>query len=131
MILDAQALFSDQQAITANAASTNYMDFSVAADQGKGVPMPLLIQVTEDFDNLTDLTVDLEVDNDEAFGSVKKVSSVTVALADLKAGKQIPPMYMPQGVDERYCRLYYTVNGAAPTAGKITAGVTCAVQTNR
>ena len=64
MILSAQQLFSDDQAITATAVSTNVIDLGVAGtpygavaalnqDVGKGAGVPVLIQVTEDFDNLT------------------------------------------------------------------------------
>jgi hypothetical protein len=130
MILDEQTLFSDQQAITASAASSNVIDLGVAKDLGPGVPIPILIQVTEDFNNLTNLAVALEVDDADTFGSPKIVQTTTVLLADLVAGKQIPPMYVPQDVDERYARLNYTVTGTAPTTGKVTAGLSMGNQTN-
>ena len=57
MLLDAQNLFSDAQAITATAASTNVIDTGSAKDDGKGAGVPLLIQCVEDFDNLTSLTI--------------------------------------------------------------------------
>lgn len=130
MILDAQTLFSDAQAITATAASENIIDLGVAKDLGPGVPLPILIQVVEAFNNLTSLAVALEVDDNAAFSSAKVVQTTSVALADLVAGKQIPPMYVPQGVDERYARLNYTVTGTAPTTGAVTAGLTKGIQTN-
>lgn len=142
MHLDDQALFSDQQAITATAASTNFINLGAPAtppgapaalkqDLGGGNNMPVLIQVTEDFDNLTSLTVTMQVDDNSSFSSPKTVaSSGAVALADLVAGKMIAPFNVPIGTDQQYVRLYYTVAGTAPTAGKITAGVAGGLQTN-
>jgi hypothetical protein len=132
--MDLQSMFSDKQAITADAASTNVIDLGapetplfakapISQDVGKGRAIPVHIQVVETFNNLTNVVVSLQVDNDVAFGSPKTVSSVTVLLADLKAGKRIPPFYIPEGVDERYVRLFYDITGTAPTTGKITAGL--------
>jgi len=131
MIFSKESIFSDQQAITASAASTNVIDTGVnGADLGKGVPMPILIQVTEDFNTLTSLTVDLEVDDNEGMASAKVVQSASVLLADLVAGKQVPISWIPRGMDERYWRLSYTVVGTDPTTGKITAGLTMGNQDN-
>ncbi|TDX30761.1 hypothetical protein DFO67_10416 [Modicisalibacter xianhensis] len=124
MIFDSTVLFSDGQAITATANSTNVVDLGVSRDIGKGVPVPLLIQVTEDFNNLVDLTVTVQTDTDEAFGAPTTLAtSGAIPLADLVAGYQFPLQYMPTGT-ERYVRVTYTVSGAtAPTQGKVTAGV--------
>lgn len=130
MILSNEDLFSDQQAITATALSENVLDLGVAKDLGKGVPIPILIQVTEDFNTLTNLIITLEVDDSEAIDSATVVQSTTVLLADLVAGKRVPPMFLPEGVSERYCALRYTVTGTPPTTGKITAGFTMGNQTN-
>ena len=64
MIFDAQTLFSNKQAITASAASTNYIDllavgtpYGAAAasnrDLGKGEKIPIRIQVTTAFATAT------------------------------------------------------------------------------
>lgn len=134
MLFDLQSMFSDKQAITATAASTNVIDLGavdtpkhavgpITRDLGKGRPIPVSISVNEAFNNLTSLAVALQVDDDVAFGSPKTVATVTVALADLVVGKRIAPFYIPEGVDERYVRLNYTVTGTAPTTGKVTAGL--------
>lgn len=141
MIFDDTLMLSDAQAITANAPSTNVIDLgatgtiygaagAMSRDIGKGKPIPLLVQVVEAFNNLTTLTVALEVDDSDAFGSPKTVWSQAVALADLVAGKVVVPEYIPRGADERYLRLNYTVTGPAPTLGKVTAGVTAGNQSN-
>ena len=135
MIFDQQNLLSDAQAITATAASTNVIDLGpiktgIVRDIGKGKAIPLLIQVVETFNTLTSLTIALQVDDADTFGSPKTVWSAVVALADLKAGKVVVPEFITRGTDERFMRLYYTVTGTAPTLGKITAGVTMGNQSN-
>lgn len=128
MILDKEFLFSENQAITGTANSTNVVDLGVVRDIGKGVPLPLLIQVTEDFNTLTDLTVSIETDDDEAFGSAEVLaSSGAIPLDSLVQGYQFPIQYMPIHT-QRYLRVVYTVNGTAPTEGAVTAGIVAAHQ---
>lgn len=135
MILSNQQIFSDGQAITADAASTNTIDLgatgtppfddaALVRDIGKGEPIPILIQVTEAFDNLTNLKISLQVDDNTSFSSATEVASETILLADLVAGKTTNMQCIPKGTNERYMRLYYDVTGTAPTAGKITAAIT-------
>ena len=135
-IFSLEDTFSDQQAVVASAASENVLDLRAAgtwvhatapviADLGVGYMVPLGIQITEDFDALTDLTIEVQVDGDSAFGSPKTVQSQTILLADLVAGKKTAFQYVPRGVDERYMRLNYVVNGTNPAQGKITAGIVC------
>ena len=141
MIFDNTLLLSDAQAITADAASTNVIDLgargrvygaatNLSRDVGKGNKITLLAQVVENFNTLTSLTIKIECDSTDAFSSPKSVAEQVIPLADLVAGKTFSIMYVPPGVDEHYMRLYYDVTGTAPTAGKITAGIVAAVQTN-
>lgn len=142
MLLDENTLFSDDQAITASAASTNYMDLQAGATPpaapaalvqkiGGGNNIPLLIQVTEDFATLTSLTVTIQVDDNTSFSSATTVaSSHAVPAASLVAGYQFPLVTLPDTVNERYVRLYYTVGGSNATAGAITASIATGLQTN-
>lgn len=134
MIFDKESMFSDQQAITGSAVSESVIDLgapgtpmhaagAITQDLGRGRDMAVRIQVTEDFNTLTSLKIAVEVDDAEGFGSAEEVASVSVALADLKAGYVTPIAYMPRGVDKRYVRLNYTVTGTDPTTGKVTAGL--------
>ena len=122
MLLDAQSLFSDAQAITASAASTNVVRFG----KGEFVFVPLLIQVVESFTALTSLTVKIQTATDSAFTTPVDLASATIASAGLTAGTIIPINYIPSG-NLGYIRIYYTVTGSNATAGKITAGVTAGV----
>lgn len=136
MILDTQALFSDAQPITATAASTNTIDFGPISpsikgfDAGKGSEVALLVQVVEDFNNLTSLQIDLELDTTTTFTPDKVIPIATATLAQLKAGMQIARDDLPRGITLQYGRLKYTVTGTAPTTGKITAGIVAGVQSN-
>lgn len=139
MILSAQSLFSDDQDLSqtaGNYASTNVIDLgatgtpvegaaALVRDIGKGTPIPLLMQVTETFTSggAATLVVALQVDDNDSFSSATTVwTSETLALATLAAGYELPIDYVPQGVNERYVRLYYTIGTATTTAGTVTAG---------
>lgn len=134
MILSDELLFSDEQAITTTAASTNLIDFGDAAallggpadqsqDIGRGVPVPIFINVTEAFAAGTSLQVQLQTDSDSGFGSpTTLLETEVVATASLVAGYQFSPLYLPQHI-ERYVRLNYVVVGTH-SAGKVSAGIT-------
>ena len=145
MIFDATEQFSNAQAITATAASTNVIDtgatgtsYGAAAahrrDMGKGTAVPLAIRVVQSFNNLTSLTITYEVADDAAFSTNKTTvfTSPTYTLAQLASGAaHLLPDFIPVGADRRYHRLLYTVAGTAPTLGQITAGIVAGQQTNQ
>lgn len=143
MIMDRSALFSDQQAITADAASTNLIDTGargtvfgasspIVRDLGPGTRVPLVVTVTETFNNLTSMVITVQTDDNAAFSSPKTVfTSPTYTLAQLATGAEyLLPEWFPVGTNERYVRLFYDITGTAPTTGKITAGAVAARQTN-
>lgn len=138
MLFDRNNMFSIDQAITATAASTDQIDLgatgrvvggsaNLVRDIGAGNPVPIRIQITEAFNNLTSLTIALQVDDNTSFSSATTVESVVVPLARLTLGATVTELYyVPRGTNERYARLNYSVTGSAPTTGKITAGFTFA-----
>lgn len=143
MIMDRTGLFSENQAVTATAVSTNVVDLgatgtpygsasAIVRDIGKGEPVPLYCGVTASFNNLTSLTISIEVDDNAGFSSATTVwTSPAYTLAQLATGaKYLLPDTLPVGVNERYVRLRYTVAGTAPTLGTITAGVVMSRQSN-
>lgn len=138
MILSQQSLFSDNQAVTATAVSTNVLDTGepgtptwgqvpFANDVALGTPVEILVQVTESFATLTSLTITVETGTSSSLGTV--LSSNTIVLADLVAGKRLPIRFLPAGC-KRYIGVRYTVTGSNATAGKVTAGVTAGVPSN-
>lgn len=136
MLFSEQQLYSDNQAITATAASTNALDHlaaltptngaaAVEKDLGKGNPVPISVRVTEAFNTLTSLIITMETSGTTGFTSAATVYTETVPLADLVVGKDLNMRFIPKGTGQRYTRLKYTVSGSNPTTGKIHAGVVC------
>lgn len=141
MILSANNLFSDDQAVTATAISTNVIDLgapdtpygaaaAINQDIGKGAGIPVLAQVTADFATLTSLTITLETSAAAGLTSPVVLAEETVAVADLLAGKQMFNQVVPNGAALRYLGFRYTVTGSDATAGTITAGISMGNQTN-
>lgn len=141
MIFDRTTQYSNGQAVTATAASTNVIDHLAAGipygsstaltrDLGVGPEVPLLVQVTETFAGVTSVQVSYQTSDTENFASPDTVvSTAAVPVADLKAGYQFAIDQIPFRARKRYSCLNYTVAGAG-TAGKITAGVVAAAQKN-
>jgi len=142
-ILDNEGLFSDDQVVTTSAASTNQIDKGapqtpvrgaapLESDWGKGRAIAVEAIVTAAFAGGTSIQVDLEVDDDVAFGTPKVVwSSEVIPLASLVQGYRFNVGSFPEGTNERYARLNYTVVGTMSGGGAITAGVAAGLQTNR
>jgi len=141
MILSAQQILSDDQAITATAISTNVIDLGVPGtpyaaaaalnfDVGKGTPICFLAQVTEAFNTLTTLTFTLETSANSDLSASTVLATEEVALADLIPGKQMFMQVLPSGITERYLGTRYTVAGTPPTLGRVTVGPTLGNQTN-
>jgi hypothetical protein len=122
-VLDRQILFSNEQAITASAASTDVIDLGTGSrDIGSGEVSTVLVQVVTSFDALTTLSVALQTASTENFASPIQLTAASLPLASLVAGAKFSITAVPEGT-LRYLRLYYTVTGSAPSVGKITAGV--------
>jgi hypothetical protein len=128
MIFDKQTMFSDAQAFTADAASTNVIDLGPIKSKrqtGWGSKIPIVIQVVEAFNTLTSLEIKVQESDAEGFGSgvVDLATTGAIPVADLKAGYRANIDVLPKKTSKRYLRLYYDVTGTANTTGKITAGV--------
>jgi hypothetical protein len=143
MILSANQLFSDDQAITATAISTNVIDLGLPGtpfggvaplhqDVGKGAFIPILVQVTAPFTHATssDLTITLEVSAAAGLTSSVVLAEETIAFADLVAGKQMFNQVVPNGADLQFLGIRYTSSSGSFTGGTITAGISMGNQTN-
>lgn len=129
MIMDAQLVFSENQAITASANSTNVIDLSDVRDIGIGEELWLGVQVTETFaDSGSDSTVALSLitDDNAAMSSPATVRSLNTLAALTPAGTiywyRIPPETLV--AYQQYIALAYAVAGGNLSAGKITAFLT-------
>ena len=120
MLLDKALLFSDAQAVTVTAASTEALDMK-AVDMGNGNPLTVQCAIGTAFVGGTSLAVAIQ-DCDTEGGVYKTVvSTAAIVTADLTAGKVIELGTLPLGT-KRFVRLNYTVSGAY-TAGTINAGI--------
>lgn len=130
MFIDKNLQVSNEQAVTASAASTDVIDFGQAnPDVGMTDLCRMVITTDEAAAAAGAATVTFSV-QDSADNSTFADVAVTVAIpkATLVAGYQhvIP---MPTKL-RRYCRVYYTVGTGPLTAGKFSAQVVAGIQQN-
>lgn len=119
--IDKQNYYSEDQAITTTAVSTNAIDHGLAGI-GEGEGLELIAQVTADFAGGTSIAVSLQTDSDENFGTVETVfTTAAIATASLVAGYKFKVGTLPAGLS-RHTRLNYTVVGTM-TAGTLSAWV--------
>lgn len=119
-LVDSILIFSDEQAITATAASTNVIDFGeVNPNLGAGTPLIINFIITEAFATLTSLQISLQ-QGATSTPATELVNLPAIAAANLTKGAYIPEIMIPSQ-HLRYMRLYYTIAGSNATAGKIFA----------
>lgn len=130
MIIDKSLQVSNEQTVTASAASTDVIDFG-QANPNSGMPGMLSAVVTVDVAATAAgaATVTFSV-QDSADNSTFTDVAVTAPIgkASLTAGAQI---VIPMPVQHRrYVRVYYTVGTGPLTAGKFSAQVVAGIQQN-
>ena len=133
MITDHENILSDEQAVTASAASTNYIDLQNTVNR-VGEPLIPVLTVDTTFDSAGDaatLTIAIRDDATDAMAGSPAaiVSSAVIAEADLVAGAKIHLPRLPAS-SRRYIDAYYTVGTENFTAGALTLGFVKDEQTN-
>ncbi|HHI0688855.1 Bbp16 family capsid cement protein [Escherichia coli] len=134
MILDKLLMFSESQAVTASAASTDVIDLGpidgTRRDIGVGEPLEWFVNVnnTATAAGAATLNVNLQTSPDNSTWTTI-ASSGDLALAALTAGKRIVSQKVPQGV-QRYLRVNYSVGTGPLTAGAFTSGINLDVDGN-
>lgn len=116
MKLDKEYEFSDAQALTATANSTNVIDLGVDRDIGVGEPMCVMISVGVAADTASaneTYQFQLETDDNVSFSSATVIADRTIAKESLTAGSV---HILPIGhANERYLRVAYTLGGTTPS----------------
>jgi hypothetical protein len=131
MIVDAQLQFSAAQAITAAAASTNYIDVGIARNVGVGENLFIVVTVDTAFTDASSdstLTVALEGDSTTTFtpdGSQTLFTIPALAAAGAMYIARINPDF---AANYRYMQLKYTPNNGNLTTGAVTANIVKDVQ---
>lgn len=140
MICDADLLFSDAQAVTATAASTNYIDTAPLAsalvsggsansrDLGVGEQLywyALVDVAMTDSGSDSTIAVSIETDDNTSFSSAATVATIVTFAALSAAGtKYMGRLPIATTVPyERYVRLKYTTANGNLTTGSFTAGL--------
>lgn len=116
MILDSLLRFSNAQALTATADSTNVIDLGSDRDIGIGEPMALVVTVgvAADIANADETyQFQLETDDNAAMTSSTIIGDATVAAANLAVGDKV---VIPLGhSNEQYLQVVYTLGGTTPS----------------
>lgn len=134
MILDKLLMFSEAQAVTASAASTDVIDLApidgTRRDIGVGYPLEFWANVnnTATAAGAATLNVQLQTSPDNSTWTTL-YDSGTLALAALTAGKRLFSAKVPAGV-QRYLRVNYVVGTGPLTAGAFTSGINLDVDNN-
>ena len=124
MLDDAQNKYSDFQALTATAASTNVLQ-KKGGVQGVGAggrTIWLVVQIVESFNNLTNIAFAWQTDTVVGFGSAVALDSRTITLASsgLNQGGGYT-VAANAGSLKEFTRMNYTLTGTTPTTGKVSA----------
>lgn len=120
MFLDGQLLFSDAQALSATAVSTNVIDLGVDRDIGDGEAMGVLVTVDVAADGTTtDETYVITVQTGSTATPTTVIATRTLTYTELTAGSK---WFIPIPKDnQRYLRVNYTLGGTTPSVTVTTA----------
>lgn len=129
MMMDALLLFSDAQAITAAAGSTNSVDLGAVRDIGTGedlyVVAVLDVAMTDGAGNTYPLVVALEGDSADSFtpdGTQDLFTFPAASAIGTTKFAKLSPGSAP--LQYQYIRLKYTPTGGNLTAGSVTSFIT-------
>lgn len=134
MILDKLLMFSEAQAVTASAASTDVIDLGpidgTRRDIGVGYPLELFVNVNTTAAAAGAATVNIQLQTSPDNSTWTTLTSTgDLALSALTSGKRVMSQKVPQGV-QRYLRVNYVVGTGPLTAGAFTAGINLDVDNN-
>lgn len=134
MILDKLLMFSEAQAVTASAASTDVIDLGpidgTRRDIGVGYPLELFVNVNTTAAAAGAATVNIQLQTSPDNSAWTTLTSTgDLALSALTSGKRVMSQKVPQGV-QRYLRVNYVVGTGPLTAGAFTAGINLDVDNN-
>jgi hypothetical protein len=125
-IIDKYNHYSDAQALTATAASTDYVDHGADRNLGIGEPLAVVVHVDVALDGTTgDETYSavLQTDDNTSFSSATTVVALPTMTRGDAAGTRYVAVLPPNTTVERYTRVSYTLGGTTPT-GTVTAYLT-------
>jgi len=119
MILDKELMVSDNQAVTAEADSTNVIDLGIA-DRGKGEPIDVFAQSNDDWTGTTPTVAVSVLTSADASTWVTLLTGATISAP--AAGDVLFNAALPAEGVLRYVKLHYVPGGTTPS-GHIDAGL--------
>ena len=123
-IIDAQNLFSEDQTVTASAASTNLIDLNAAGDLGAGENLYIRCHVVSALVGAgAAMTIKVQTDDNASFSSATDGQTIGTFAAVAAAGTILTARIAPGTITERYVRLYYTVAGGTMTDSGVTSAI--------
>lgn len=122
MLLDQNAVLSNEQTVSSTAASTNVIDMTAAGNVVPGALFAVLRTETA-FAGATSIVFALQTSNASNFASADTLLTATFNATQLgNASTQLLALPLPAGI-KRYVRAYYTVTGTV-TAGSFSCFLT-------
>lgn len=123
MFLDGQNLYSDAQALTASAASTNLIDHGADRNMGIGEPLVavIVVDVALDAGNGDETySAVVQTDDNSSFSSATTLATFpTMTRGDAAGTRYVVPI-PPDTRMEQYTRISFTLGGTSPS-GTVTA----------
>lgn len=141
MLQSQQSTLSDAQNLTSSGPSTNVIDLgapgtvlgapaALTRDIGKGRPIPLVVRLAADAGGTSPtLDVVVQVDTVENFASPTVVARAEQVAGGVAGDEVYLDVNLPEGVNQRYLRLFYTLAGTSPDY-TIDAFIPAAKQSN-
>lgn len=122
MLIDSLNEFSDEQAVTATALSTNVIDLGAAVDTlDNELYLHIKCMTTATAAGAATVVFSLETDDAEAIDSASVVfTTPAIAKATLVAGYEVARIRIPAGL-QQYLAVRYTVATGPLTAGAFSA----------
>lgn len=114
MIIDYNLQFSDAQALTADAASTNVINLGADRDIGPGEEMKIAVTLDVAMGG-TSPTMAVQVQTDDNSGFSSATTVLTSRTISAGSAGDVLTMSLPD-TNEQYVRLYYDLGGTSPTA---------------
>lgn len=130
MYVDAQLLFSDAQAVTATAASTNYIDFGAVRNMGVGEDLYVVVSCDVAMtDGSSDSTLAVAIEGDSTSTFTPDYTRTLFTFSALSAAGTVKIAKLsPDDVNLQYLQLKYTPANGNLTTGSFTAFITNNVQ---
>ena len=128
MYVDKQLELSDAQAVTGDAASSNYIDLQSSGSWAEN-DARLVVKVNTSFDSANDtgtLTLKVQTDDNSNFGTATDIyTSAALGITSLTKGAVLLAVRLSDlGTLKRYLRVYYDNGTEVFTAGKVDAFIT-------